>query len=111
MKSDANGERQVLAGDIYRSPHLAANDLDGDVVVTIKGYALDKEVGAEKARKGILYFEEFEKGMVMNKTNTERVRNLHGKFVNEWVGKKITLYESEAQMAGKTVPCIRVRER
>lgn len=107
----AAGERRVLAGEIYRSPHLAASDLDGDTTVTIKSFELDKEVGAEKALKGVIYFEEFTRGLVMNKTNTERVRNLHGKIVNEWIGKKITLYESEATMAGKVVPCIRVRER
>jgi hypothetical protein len=108
---EANGDRRVLAGEIYRSPHLSASDLEGDTIVTIKGFALDQEVGAEKARKGVLFFEESSNGMVMNKTNTERVRDLHGKYVNEWVGKKITLYPSETDMAGKTVECIRVRTK
>lgn len=104
-------DKQVTTGDLYKSPHLTAADLTGDTEVTIKSFELDKEVGAEKALKGVIYFDEFARGLVMNKTNTERVRNLHGKIVNEWVGKKITLYESEAMMAGKTVPCIRVREK
>jgi hypothetical protein len=108
---ETNGERRVLVGEIYRSPHLSAADLEGDTVVTIKGFALDQEVGSEKAKKGVLYFEEFSKGMVINKTNAERVRDLHGKYVNDWVGKQVTLYPSETDFGGKTVDCIRVRAK
>lgn len=111
-KTEQDGERKVLAGEIYRSPHLTAADLTGDTVVTIKSFELDKEVGGTKKElRGVIYFEEFSRGLVMNKTNTVRVRDLHGKVVNDWVGKKITLYESEASFEGKTVPCIRVREK
>lgn len=108
---EATEEKVVLSGEIYRSPHVSANDLAGDVTVTIKGYELDKEVGADKARKGILYFEEFPKGMVMNKTNTESVVALHGKVVNQWVGKKITIYPTTTSFGPTKVPCIRVREK
>jgi hypothetical protein len=112
-KSDAAGsEQRVTAGDIYRSPHIRAADLTGDTVVTIKSFELDKEVGgAKKERRGVIYFEEFSRGLVMNKTNTDRVVGLHGKVVNAWIGKQITLYESEAMMDGKVTPCVRVREK
>ena len=98
--------------DLCPPPHLCAADLSGDTVVTIKGFDI-KEVGADKEIKGVIYFEEFTRGLVVNKTNRERIEGLHGKVddVTEWIGKKITLYASETEYGGQTVDCIRVRPK
>lgn len=101
----------MKATDLCPSPHIEAADLQGkDVTVTIKsvGFA---EVGAEQERKGIVFFEEFDRGFVINRTNLKRVIALHGSDTDEWVGKKIILYPSETDFGGKTVPCLRVREK
>lgn len=101
----------MKANDLCPPPHLEAADLNGkDVVLTIKSvdFAL---VGAEQKRKGVVFFEEVTRGLVVNRTNTKRIVAMYGSETDEWVGKKITLYESEASMNGQTVPCIRVREK
>ncbi|MBN1851105.1 MAG: hypothetical protein JW829_00215 [Pirellulales bacterium] len=101
----------MRATDLCPSPHMEAADLgDKDVKVTIQGVSFD-EVGEEKKTKGIIHFEEFDRGFVVNRTNLKRIMALHGPETNEWIGKKITLYPSETDFAGKTVPCIRVREK
>jgi len=90
---------------------LEAADLNGkDVPVTIKsvGFSI---VGEEKTTKGVVLFEEFPRGLVLNRTNLKRIVARHGNETDAWVGKKITLYASETDFAGKTVPCIRVREK
>ena len=89
--------------------HLDAADLGGkDVVVTIKNVAFTV-VGEAKERKGALVFNEFERPMVINRTNIKRLIELHGSETDAWIGKQITLYPSEASFQGNTVPCIRVR--
>jgi len=91
--------------------HLEAADLCGkDVVVTIKSFDFHK-VGAKQDIKGVIYYEEFPRAMVLNRTNSGRIAKLYGAEVTAWVGKKVTLYESEASYGGETRPCIRVRDK
>jgi hypothetical protein len=90
---------------------LTYEDLEGeDVEVTIKNVGFG-EVGKEKATKGIVFFEEFTRGMVVNRTNLGRIKELHGGETDAWVGKQVTLYEGETDFEGKVVPCIRVRTK
>ena len=100
----------MKANELCPSPHLEAADFKGDTVVTIK--AVDfKEVGDEKVTKGVVYFDELPRGLVLNRTNVKRIIALHGNETDDWKGKKITLYPSETDFGGKTVDCIRVREK
>jgi hypothetical protein len=50
------------------------------------------------------------KEMVLNKTNARTIRRHHGNEMDEWSGKKITLFRSTCDAFGKkNVPCIRVK--
>lgn len=100
----------MKASELCPPPHLEAADFSEDTEVTIKGVAF-KEVGDEKVTKGVVYFEEYKRGMVVNRTNLKRIIGHHGNDTEAWVGKKITLYPSETDYQGKTVDCIRVREK
>ena len=99
--------------ELCPSPHLEAADLGDDIgaskVVTIKGVEI-KLVGAEQVKKGVVYFEECNRGMVINKTNSNTIAALHGGDTDEWIGKRITSYRSETSFQNKTVPCIRVKD-
>lgn len=100
----------MKASELCPSPHLEAADLAGkDVVVTIAkvGFSI---VGKEKVNKGIVFFSEFDRGLVLNRTNTKRIIAMYGNETDAWKDKKITLYQSEADFNGNTVPCIRVRD-
>lgn len=100
----------MKATDLCPSPHLEAADLSGETVVTIVkvGYS---EVGAEQETKGVVHLEEFSRAWVLNRTNLKRLIAMLGNETDAWVGKKVSLYPSETDFGGKTVPCIRVRER
>jgi hypothetical protein len=100
----------VHANELCPPPHLEAADLNGaERVVTIKGVGFG-EVGEDRERKGVLHLAEFPRAMVVNRTNLRRIIAAHGAETDEWLGKEITLYPSETDFGGKTVPCIRVRE-
>jgi hypothetical protein len=101
----------MQANQLCPSPHLEAADLCGkEKVVTMKSVGF-KVVGEAKVSKGVIEFEEFDRGMVLNRTNLKRVIELHGTETDDWTGKKITLYPSETDFQGKTVPCLRVRAK
>lgn len=101
----------MRATELCPPPHLEAADFaNGDTVVTIRGVEM-KEVGDEKVVKGVVYLEEFTRGLVLNRTNLKRIIGHHGNETNAWIGKTITLYPSETDFGGKSVECIRVREK
>lgn len=100
----------MRANDLCPSPHLEAADFPSDTALTIKSFAF-KEVGDEKVTKGVIYFDEQKRGMVINRTNLKRIIGHHGNDTDAWIGKQITLYASETDYGGKTVDCIRVREK
>ncbi len=67
--------------DLCPSPHLEALDI-GDKIgdaktVTIKDVAI-KEVGAEKEKRGVVFFEEYLRGMVLTKRTAEPLPHCMG---------------------------------
>lgn len=97
--------------ELCPSPHIEALDcgekLGDELVVTIKGVQRET-VGAEKVVKGVVLFNEFDRGLVLNKTNSRTIAGLFGNDTDAWIGKKITIYRSETPLKGQVVPCVRV---
>jgi flagellar basal body rod protein FlgC len=100
------------------SSSLKADDLDGDEVsLTIASYVVkefdetDNKTGETyKRKKPIFSFEETEKTFVCNVTNARALAAAFGsREMDDWVGKKITLFPTVTSFGDKTVPCIRVR--
>ena len=107
---------------LFPSLYLGAPDLHGkDVHLTMRRVVVEDlrtDGGAEK--KPILYFAETkakadeqgtkEKRLVLNKTNAMQIAKLHGTEVDNWKGKRITLFPARAMAFGEEVDCIRVRD-
>jgi hypothetical protein len=105
---------------LFPSLYLGAHDLQGrDVALTIRRVVAE-EVKTEKGseRKAIVYFVETgkkakpgeeEKRLVLNKTNAKTVAKLYGSEMNDWTGKRITLFPSRVSAFGEEVEAIRVR--
>jgi hypothetical protein len=99
------------ATELCPPPHMEAGDLHGkDATYTIKGVSFS-EVGEERETKGVVMLNEFPRALVLNRTNLKRIIAHHGLDTDDWVGKQITIYPSETDFRGKTVPCLRVREK
>jgi hypothetical protein len=83
-------------------------DLGDSVNVTIKGF--DKsEVGKEKQVRSRLFVEEFDRPLVINRTNVKALIDLYGNDTADWIGQPFNLYVSETSFQGDTVRCLRVR--
>ena len=95
--------------DIFTGSTLKAGDLgDKDVTLTITGVEI-KEY--EEGSKPVLSFAGTQKTFVCNKTNANRIAEMHGrKNIDEaWVGKQITLYPDRVEFRGDMVDAIRVK--
>jgi hypothetical protein len=102
----------LKANELCPSPNLQALDIGTDlgdsVNVTIKGF--DKsEVGKEKQVRSRLFVEEFDRPLVINRTNVKALIDLYGNDTSDWIGEQFNLYVSETSFQGDTVRCLRVR--
>lgn len=94
---------------VYASKHLNAFDLNGEThVVTITREEMVKFPDDED-EKPIIYFEGWEKGLVVNKTNAKTIAGLYGQHTEGWVGKQVELYSTIVDFRGQPTPAIRVR--
>ena len=96
--------------ELFPSNFIAASDLAGRDVPLVVAAIKREEVGTDKELRGVLYFVGAKKGMVLNRTNGKRIAALYGDNTDAWIGKPVTLYPSETEFGGETVPCIRVRK-
>lgn len=100
-------DKPVDFDQLYPGRFIKAAELLGKkVTVTIASVDLEGligEDGAEKA-KAILSFRESEKKLVTCKTNGLCLREMFGRKVAEWVGKRVTLFED----VWNGEPCIRI---
>lgn len=99
---------------LYDKDFIGAWDLkDKDVTVTItrvKGGELTAP-GGRKSKKPVVYMKGTEKGFAINSTNGKAIAGMYGNYVQDWVGKRITLYKSTTRNPNGDgeVECIRVR--
>lgn len=102
------------ANDFFPSKYLKAEDMESDLTVTVK--SLKKELlkgkpGKDDELKPVVYFEELEKGLIINKTNWAAIEKVTGEANSDnWSGKKITLTVVEVDAFGDVVKAIRVKE-
>lgn len=98
--------------DMVPSKYLKASDVEDSPVLTISH--VKEEVigqGAQADKKWILFFEEEEKGLVLNRTNINTIADLYGDDTDDWEGKKVTLFATQVDFQGKQVDAIRVRNK
>lgn len=97
----------MKVSDAFPSKYIKAADLQGRNVTVKIDRAEFEVIGSDK--KLILYFEGKDRGMVLNRTNSNNIAVLYGDEMEDWEGKEIVLFEAMVDFQGKTVPAIRVR--
>jgi RNA polymerase subunit RPABC4/transcription elongation factor Spt4 len=98
------------AKTIFPSKYIKAEDLQGKSV-TVQIAAIEiEEIGKQKDRRPVLYFRGKEKGMVLNKTNVNKICEILGTSeTDEWFGGLIVIYPTEVEFSGAMTMAIRVR--
>lgn len=97
--------------ELYPSRFLSADDIDGEVPVTIASITFEKMKDNEgkEQDKPVMLFLKVDKGLVLNKTNAQRIAEIYGDETDNWPGKKITLYTESVTAFGETKWAIRVK--
>jgi hypothetical protein len=95
----------------FPSKWLKSGDVEeGDLNLTIKSVQIeDIGQGDNQETKPVIYFDETDKGMVLNKTNADTISRLHTPETDNWIGKKISIFATEVDFAGKQTLALRVR--
>jgi hypothetical protein len=103
----------MKVSEMYPSKWLRASDVeDGDLVLTIREVRQEEiGQGSQTDEKWVVYFEEEEKGLVLNKTNTNTIAKLYGNDTEDWIGQPITLFATEVSFQGDMVEALRVRSK
>lgn len=95
--------------DMFPSSYLKATDFEEDTTLTIQAIQSEK-IGDDD--KYVVYFEEVDKGLVLNKTNSETIASVAGSDdTDDWAGHKITLFATTVSFQGKPTEAIRVKLR
>lgn len=91
--------------DLFPSRFIKSADIgDTDMVLTISKVEIeDLGYGDAKDTKPVVYFQEIEKGLVLNKTNGETIVKLYGREIAGWSGKKL-LY-SQLKLVSRVNRC------
>lgn len=94
------------------SSYLKQSDIDGEALVTIKD--IKKQNVARKDEdaeyKYVIFFNEYEKGMVLNATNIKRLGKACGDDTQDWIGQTVILYVDDSiEYGGNVVGGLRVR--
>lgn len=98
--------KPTVYDQLYPGRFIKAAELLGrKVTVSISDYEMEELEGDDgKKVKAILHFKETEKALVMCKTNGMCIRDMFGKTLTNWVGKRVTLFED----TWNGEPCIRI---
>lgn len=91
----------------FPSTYLKAADLQGRTVTVTMDHVKIEEVG--DGPKPVLYFQGKEKGLVLNKTNSNNIAFIYGPETDHWQGNPIQLFPTMVDFQGKSVEAIRVR--
>ena len=95
--------------EYFGGNYLKASDIKEPTALTIKEIKEDELSGKKKL---VVYFDETEKGLVLNKINTTRIiKQADSKMTEDWPGKRITLVKDSVEYDGEDVPCIRVKKK
>lgn len=99
----------MKTSDVFPSQWLAAADVETPTNVTVKGVTVE-EIGRDKERKPVIWFNELNKGLICNKTNWTNLAKLCGSDdSDEWSGRAVQLYAAAVQFGGEEVNAVRVR--
>jgi len=101
----------------FNYDYLGSYSLDGkkEAVVTITKLDNDKVTGQQGRKEDcfVVYFKEFDKPMILNRTNAKAIEKVAGSgLVQDWQGTQVTLYvEKGVKAFGEVVDALRIRDK
>ena len=108
LNKEVDNMTQDSISDYFPTKYLRAADIKGDMPATIS--RVEEAIMGDDT-KPVVFFEEFSKGLVLNKTNGLHIAQIIGsEQFSEWTGKKIVLTQMPVQFKGEVMQAIRVKK-
>jgi hypothetical protein len=99
-----------MVSEMIRSKYLRKEDVEDDIVLTVKEVRLEEMPGDEGEKRWVLSFREIPKGLVLNTTLIRMLEKTHGRNSDDWLGKKVILFvDPSVQFKGQTMGGLRLR--
>lgn len=111
----SSGDLDLRMKAAFDGNFIAAPDIPAEgVELTIAGIVPpneEKDASGKIIDKPIISFAKAKKRFIVNATNFNAIRMLHGQKVSEWIGKKVflTVRYLEKIAKEKNVPVVRIR--
>jgi hypothetical protein len=102
------GTIKMHISKMFPSKYLKAVDIEGDHKIIVSR-VVEEEVGKDKTIMPVMYFKGWEKGLILNKTNSDAFAKVYGDDTDFWVGKSAIMFTMPITYEGKTVEGIRFR--
>lgn len=100
----------MKVSEMITSKFLRKEDVDDDIVVTIKNLKLEDMPGDSGDQRYVVYFRELPKGLCLNTTMIRVLEKAYGGDSDDWLGKRVTLYvDPSVSFKGQVVGGLRVR--
>ena len=103
----------MKTSELTSSKYLKKEDFPKPALVTIRDVTKENVAlpNQPKKERGVIHFEEYDKGMVLNSTNLKRTEKAMGSDdTDNWAGKKIVVYvDEEVEFGGEIVGGLRLR--
>ncbi len=99
----------MVNADEFYGEYLKGEDLKSDLKGIIESVGPEK-VGEDE--KLVLRLQDIRKGLVLNKTNKDRLKEQFGTAeTDEWLGNEITITTEVAEFGGKKGPALRIKPK
>ena len=103
--------------NIYKSklfPYIMGESLLGkSVTLTMKCLSVEMLPGGKgkEEEKYLLYFDETDKALILNKTNAKTIAALYGPETDSWGGNRITIHPEQVRAFGNNHTVVRVDDK
>jgi hypothetical protein len=95
--------------EAFPSKYLKASDFNGKTVKAVISQIVFEEVGQDKQRKLVAYFQGKEKGLILNKTKCALLEDAYGKSSEGSHGQTIEMSPGRTTFKGELVDCVNIR--
>ncbi len=98
---------------LHNPDYLGAYSLDeSTMVVEIKKVEKRQIPGADGKKDDAVVAELVgQKPMILNATNMKTIASLYGNYIEDWVGKKVTLFVATVKAFGTTTDALRIEAK
>lgn len=86
-------------------------DLEGDTDVLITDITTKEITGIKGTTRETVLILKGMKPMIVNVTNQLTIQQLYGAYIEDWIGKTVTLFPTTTKVRGEKMDCIRIRKR